>query len=216
VSDRVVIVDDHVLFRSGLRAMLADHPEFEVVGEAEDARSGYDLIDATRPDLALIDMRLPGTDGISATRELMTRHPGLRVAILSAHDEPDLVIESLTAGARGYLLKTESLEQLLSGMRALARGETYVASGIAPETLEQLHRRQRSGKSSGGPIGMLSAREREVFGMLIAGRTNAAIAQELCISVKTVETHREHILRKLGCHSIVELMRFAARQSLLE
>jgi DNA-binding NarL/FixJ family response regulator len=210
---RVVFVDDHELFREGLRALLAGDSGFEVVGEASDARSAYTLIDATAPDLALVDYKLAGTDGISATRELIRRHPNLRVVILSGHEEIDLVADALDAGARGYLLKRGRVEDCVEGLRAVMRGEVFVAPAIPRDMLDEL-RRKVGGRPRNG-IGALSTREREIFGLLVGGNSNSAIARELCISVKTVETHREHILRKLGCHSIVELVRFAARQELL-
>jgi DNA-binding NarL/FixJ family response regulator len=218
MSTRLALVDDHELFRSGLSALLATYPEFEIVGEAADARAAYSIVDNTRPDLCVIDLRLPGTDGISATRELMRRHPAMRVAILSAHDEPDMVADALTAGARGFMLKEAPFDECIEALRAISRGETWISPRIAAEEVETLRKRRVRNGDAGprGRLDVLSNREREVFHLLVAGASNSKIARELCISVKTVETHREHILRKLSCHSIVELIRFAARQNLLD
>jgi DNA-binding NarL/FixJ family response regulator len=217
-TTRLAVLDDHELFRSGLCALLSTYPEFEVVGEASDARAGYTMVDSMRPDLCVVDLRLPGTDGISATRELTRRHPDMRVVILSAHAEPDMVADALQAGARGYILKESPFEECLEGLRAISRGETWLARSISTEEVDHLRKRRTRNGDSGprGRLDILSNREREVFHLLVGGASNAKIARELCISVKTVETHREHILRKLSCHSIVELIRFAARQNLLD
>lgn len=215
---RLVLVDDHELFRSGLSALLAANPEFEIVGEAADARSAYSVVDSTRPDLCVVDFRLPGTDGISATRELMRRHPDMRVAVVSAHEEPDIVADALSAGASGFILKAEPFQLCVEGLRAITRGETWLSPSIGTDAVEVLRKRRGRNGDAGprGRLDVLSNREREVFHLLVAGASNSKIARELCISVKTVETHREHILRKLSCHSIVELIRFAARQNLLD
>jgi DNA-binding NarL/FixJ family response regulator len=208
---RLVVIDDHALFCEGLKNLLHTHPEFEVVGDAPDARSGYELIERTRPDLALVDLRLPGVDGISATRELRRRYPKLRIAMLSGFNEADYVLDSLAAGANGYLLKAQPLEETLDGIRAISRGETFLSAQVPHPEIER--RRSPEGTSS---YDHLSKREKEVFHLLVHGQSNAQVAKELFISVKTVESHREHILKKLDCHSIVELVRFAARHGFVD
>jgi DNA-binding NarL/FixJ family response regulator len=207
---RLALVDDHELFRAGLARLLAGCPELELVGEAAEARSAYEVVERTKPDVVLIDVRLPGTDGIAAARELRRRHPSVRVAMLSASADPDLVADALQAGARGYLLKSVSPAICIEGIRAIARGEIFLAPGIAKPPPPTRTRGQPESAYQ-----RLSQREKEIFHLLVAGRANAVVARELCISVKTVESHREHILKKLAVHSIVELVRFAARQGLM-
>ena len=201
---RVALVDDHPLFRQGLRALLEREPDLEVVGEAEDARHGYEMAEATRPELLIVDVSLPGVDGIAATRELCRRVPESRVLVLSMHDEPLLASRALEAGALGYAIKSESAESVLAAVHAVARGERYV-----PPSLDV------GPTGADGPLVQLSQREREVFHLLVRGFSNQRAAKELCISIKTVETHRTHIHHKLGVHSVAELIRFAARHGLL-
>jgi two-component system, NarL family, response regulator NreC len=206
VKTRVALVDDHPLFRQGLRTLLEHEDDLCVVGEAENARQAYELAEAQKPDVIVLDMSLPGVDGVAATRELQRRVPGGRVLILSMHDEKYLVSRAIAAGASGYAIKTEPPERVVDAVRRVARGERYLAPQI--ERLEEA-------PADAGPLGTLSQREREVFQLLIRGFSNQRAAKELCISVKTVETHRTHIHRKLGVHSVAELIRFAARHGLL-
>ena len=215
---RVALIDDHALFREGLRSVLEHYPEFELVGEADNARAGYDLLERTSPDVVLLDVRLPGTDGVAAAREIRRRFSTVRVLMLSAFDEADIVSDALQAGALGYLLKAEPMAECVEGLRAVSHGRTYLAAKISPAAGEQHRRLQRSRDDSSdgsSSFQLLSKREKEVFHLLVRGLSNAKVARELCISVKTVESHREHILRKLGLHSIVELVRYAARNGLL-
>jgi two-component system response regulator NreC len=210
---RILLVDDHELFRAGLRAVLAEFPEFEVVGEAPDAHSAFLEHDRLRPDLTLMDIRLPGTDGIAATRELCRRDPGRKVAILSAMSDPDVCVEALEAGACGFFLKIQPVRDAVGAIRKVMCGETYLPPALQP-VVEEQRSRLRKGKERA--FDLLSVREKEVFRLLVRGKTNQQVARELYISVKTVESHREHILKKLGLHSVVELVRFAAREQLLD
>jgi DNA-binding NarL/FixJ family response regulator len=203
---RVALVDDHPLFREGLRTLLEREEDIVVVGEADSARQAYELAESKRPDVIVLDMSLPGVDGVSATRELTRRLPGGRVLILSMHDERYLVSRALAAGATGYASKSQPPETVLEAVRCVARGERYIGPEIDPVEVQP---------EDEGPIGPLSEREREVFHLLVRGFSNQRVAKELCISVKTVETHRTHIHHKLGVHSVAELLRFAARHGLL-
>jgi DNA-binding NarL/FixJ family response regulator len=202
----VALVDDHVMFREAMRHLLREQG-FNLVAEASDARSSFPLIDATRPDVVLLDLRLPGMDGVTATRELQTRAPGTKVMILSAYTRQHDVDEAWAAGVHGYLTKMQDADALSDGIRAVVAGERYLAPGLTP-TAKPVDRK--------GPIGILSARERDVFRLLVRGMTTRQIAAELCISGKTVDTHRERILKKLGLHSAVELVRFAASHDVLD
>jgi DNA-binding NarL/FixJ family response regulator len=207
-----VLVDDHDLFRAGLRALLTATPDVRVVGEARTARQAYAVIEATKPEVVVLDVSLAGTDGIAITRELVRRKAGCRILMLTMHAVPDCVVRALQAGALGYALKDEPAAAALQAIRATAAGTRYLSPRLpVAEILEQVQSR-RAARANGGepPLQGLSRREREVFAMVVRGMANRQIASELCISVKTVETHRAHINKKLGVHSGTELVRLAA------
>jgi DNA-binding NarL/FixJ family response regulator len=213
---RLGIVDDHQLFREGLCAIIAGQPDLTVVGEAADAPTAFAMVEAAHPDVLVLDLTLPGVNGISVAREVHRRDPRNRVLILSAHADDDFVSQAFAAGARGYSLKSQPSVQVIEAIRAVGRGETYLSSSISRSVVEgNLQLRRGAGAGAGGPCDALSVREQEVFDLLVRGFNNDAIAAHLCISVKTVETHRAHILKKLGVHSLVDLVRFAARHQLL-
>jgi DNA-binding NarL/FixJ family response regulator len=208
---RIVLVDDHRLFRDGLRAILATHPGLTVVGEAETAREAYQRIQEVEHDLVILDLTLPGSNGIALLRDLNRLHAHRPVLVLTMHQHADIVSDALSAGATGYALKLQSEADLIKAIETTARGERYLAPQIAAVAAEMTKRPKRGA----GVLAVLSSREREIFDLLIRGGTNADVARQLFISVKTVETHRTRIMRKLGVHSIGELIRLAARHGLL-
>lgn len=208
MSLRVAVLDDHQLFREGLKALLAEHPHLKLIGEAGNAREAYEMVDTTQPDVVLVDLRLPGTDGIAATREIKRRQPRCRVMVLTASRDEHLVRQALAAGALGYFVKSQSAIDLIRGIESVGADKPYLSPGLPETLLDEGH--GRNGKSNGDPLGTLSEREREIFNLVFRGFTNKAIARELCISPKTVETHRAHINKKLGLHSTADLVRFAA------
>lgn len=194
------------MFREAMRHLLPAQG-FALVAEAGDARSSFPLIDATRPEIVLLDLRLPGMDGVTATRELQVRAPKSKVMILSAYSRQHDLDEAWAAGVRGYMTKMQSADGLNTGIRAVAAGERYLAPGLKPS---------EAPAGRGGPIHPLSPRERDVFRLLVRGMTTREMAAELGISRKTVDTHRERIMKKLAIHSAVELVRFAAAHDLLD
>jgi DNA-binding NarL/FixJ family response regulator len=205
---QLVLLDDHPLFREGLRAVLDADPEFHVVGEASNAESALALVADKRPHVVIVDITLPGSSGIELTREVVKRSPDSRVLVLTMHSRPELAAESFGAGARGYALKTELPGQIVEAVRSVARGEVYLSPAIPRAVLD--------GSTSGlDPIHGLSPREREIFDLAVRGFSNDNIARELQISIKTVQTHRAKINHKLGVHSTGELVRFAAKRGLL-
>jgi DNA-binding NarL/FixJ family response regulator len=209
-------VDDEPIFREGLKLLLADVADVKVTGDAESARSAFALVDQQAPDLVLMDLALPGMDGLAATREIKRRQPRTEVLVFSVHQRARDVLEAFAAGARGYGLKTEPLEQLLHGMRCVVRGETYLSPALRSRGLSLPGEgRRRRVQIEGDPLGVLSEREREVFDLIVRGFKSAAIARELCIARKTVDTHRSRINQKLGCHSTADLIRLAATNGLL-
>jgi two-component system response regulator NreC len=208
---KVLLVDDHALIRAGLKSLLVG---FEVVAEASDARTAYRLADEYRPDIAIVDMALPGEDGIAATRELRRRLPELKVLILSSFLREDLVVNALEAGALGYALKEQDPEEIRHAIDIVARGGNYLSPRIPAATIDEHLRMKRRGGFT-GPIDRLSPREREIFDLQVRGFNNEQIARELFISPKTVETHRAHIFRKLRVHSMPEMIRLAATHGLV-
>jgi len=194
VDLRVLVVDDHPLFRFGLAAMLAAEPGFAVAGEAGDGLAAVAAAEALEPDVVVMDLHLPDISGAEATRRIIARRPGTGVLMLTMSDEPASVFAAMRAGARGYLLKNAQPEQIAHALRAVARGEAIFGPDIATQVL---------GFFSGvpartGPVfPQLTAREREVLDLLAAGQNNAAIAKTLCLSQKTVRNHVSNLFRKL-------------------
>jgi DNA-binding NarL/FixJ family response regulator len=199
----VILVDDHPITRHALRTLLPVLvPDLCVVGEAESSRDAVALVEKVVPDLVVLDLAMPGSNGVAAIRELRRRDVKCRILVYSALSQPAVVVDALSAGADGYVLKTASLEELVSAIADTQRGSRYVSSSLrdlveAPE-----------GDEAG--LAALSPREREVFDLILQGRSNVELARQLFISTKTVETHRARINRKLGVHSTAELIRFAA------
>ncbi len=212
----LAVVDDHQLFRDGLRARLSAHPDLRVVSEAEDARSAYEAVAAQNPDMVVLDVLLPGSTGLSVARELIRTHPKLKILMMSGDINEDAVAEALALGAKGYASKTQPAGELITAIRAVAQGHSYLAPRISRFLVDDYLRLRRGGQERTGPLGALSPRERETFDLLVRGHGNDQIAQQFRISKRTVETHRSRILQKLHVHSVAELFRFAARHGLLQ
>ena len=202
----IVLVDDHAILRHAIRGVLAGkYPETHIVGEAATAREAVAIVEASNPDVVLMDIMLAGSSGIAATREIRRVRPASRVLIYTAMVEPGFAIDALSAGAAGYALKTQSIEDLLGALQQVMHGGRYLAPAIERALAER-----GSGAAWPGALPTLSAREREIFDLVVAGYTNRRLSAELFISVKTVETHRSRINRKLGVHSTAQLVRYAA------
>lgn len=206
----MAVVDDHPVYRAGVRAVLSSAHGVQVVAEAGDAREAYAAVRAARPDLVLLDFTLPGPDGLSAARELLRRHPESRLLMLAPKVEETIAVDALAAGARGCLGKDQPIRELLAAVHAVGAGHTYLPPTLSPAVVQARLRRGQA-----GPLGTLSARERDVFDLLVRGFNNAEVAERLEISRRTVETHRSRILKKLGVHSAAELIRLAARHGLI-
>ena len=212
---RIALVDDHQLFRDGLRAALSTQTDLDVVAEASQGRAMLDEVSTSKPAVVVLDVSLPGMNGFAVARELRKRDPRCKVLILSMHGTDDHVTEALEAGARGYALKDQLAGDIVEAIRIVARGDYYLAPKIPKAVLERHLRRERGEKAKASPIEDLSGREREVFDLVVRGFTNEHVSRELIISVKTVETHRARINRKLSVHSTADLVRFAAMRGLL-
>jgi DNA-binding NarL/FixJ family response regulator len=211
---RVVLLDDHQTFRESLRIALWHEASIKVVGEAESARRVVPILEAERPDLLVADLMLEDTDGISMVRDLGRRGVNTPVMILTAHSNALFVRDAFDAGVQGYALKEQPLAEIVEAMRKSAAGERYLSPRLGSLPAPRA-RAPQSGADPAAGIDQLSRREREIFCLIIQGMSSRDIAESLCISLKTVETHRSHINRKLGVHSPAELIRLAALKGLL-
>ena len=209
---RVALCDDHAVVRSGLRRILQDEPDLEVVGEAGRAEDAVAVAQAERPDVFVMDLGLPGTGGIAATRQVREASPDTAVLILTVHDDVGYLRRAFDAGAAGYLVKEAADVELVQAVRTVAAGGRYVHPSLGAALLAPEASRARLA----GPGGELSERERDVLRLIALGLTNAEIGQRLFVSVRTVETHRAHIHQKLDLRSRAELVRFAREAGLLD
>jgi two-component system, NarL family, response regulator NreC len=210
VSIRVLIVDDHAVVRAGLRMLLDSEEDIETVGEAGDAREAIFEARSTKPDVVLMDVVLGGKSGIEVTPELLHEQPEAKVLVLSMQDDPRYVREAFAAGARGYVLKEAADVELVSAVREVARGGSYVDPALGARMAAA-----DAAAADAADQDPLSEREREVLRLLALGHTNQEIAQMLFISVRTAETHRAHIMQKLRLETRAELVRYALAHGLL-
>jgi two-component system, NarL family, response regulator NreC len=207
---RILLADDHAVVRQGFKMILGAQPDMEIVGEAGNGREAVDLAGQLKPDVVVMDVAMPELNGIEATRRVTAAVPHTRVIALSMHKDSVYVREVLRAGARGYLLKDSGAGDLVSAVRAVARGEGYLSPAVSNAVLDDYRRHVTN------PIDLLTTREREVLQMLAEGKTNKEIAGILNLSVYTVDAHRGRIMEKLNLHSINELVRFAVRNGLID
>lgn len=211
MSTRIVIVDDHAVVRSGLRLLLDAEADLEVVAEAADARGAVFELRAHKPDVVLLDVVMPGRSGIEAIPDLLKESPGTRVLVLSMQDDPAYVREAFGAGAKGYVLKEAVDAEVVGAIREVAEGRQYVHPALGARLIAaEAEERSRAEEDP------LSDREREVLRLLALGHTNQEIAEALFLSVRTVETHRAHIMQKLRISTRAELVRYALSEGLLE
>ncbi|GAB6909207.1 conserved hypothetical protein [Desulfosarcina cetonica] len=213
----ILIIDDHPLFREGLKSIIAGDRYFSVEGEAGDARSGFALAKKIKPDVALVDISLPDESGMQLTRRIREALPDTRVLIISMHSKIDYIVEAFQSGATGYVVKESAAGRLIQGLRAVTAGEYFLDSSISHEVVERLMRSPvREARVSDSDYGRLTSREQEIMRMLAEGLSKAEIAERLCISIKTVENHRSNIMKKLDLHSAMDLVRYAAKLGLID
>lgn len=212
-SVRVLLADDHRLLRETLRLLLEQRHEVEVVGEADDGREAVDLAEQLKPDVVLMDMGMPGLNGIEATQLIRRRLPRTRVLMLSGYDQDDRVAAALRAGAAGYVVKNAPVDELLQAIQEVSQAGTYLSASIADRAEERETFGAAADPEKKEPA--LTAREREVLQLVAEGYSNKGIAERLFISPKTVEAHKEHIVRKLGVRGSAELIHYAIRKGLI-
>ena len=206
---RVLIADDHMVVREGLRAILDTVPDLLPVGEARDGAEAVRLVGETTPDVVLMDLRMPGMDGLAAIRQIKARYPDVQIVILTTYDDDGYIVRGLRAGARGYLLKDTSRSVLFDTIRAAARGESLLASSVVDKVVAHLHGPQAAEAET------LSRREGQVLALLAEGAANKTIAVQLSISERTVKAHVTSIFNKLGASSRAEAVAIAMRSGLL-
>lgn len=210
---RVLVADDHTIVRSGIRHVLESEPGFTVVAEASTGGEALELASSLHPDVVVLDISMPGESGLRVAAELRQRVPETHILILSMHDNTEYVLESLRAGAHGYLLKDTAATELRDAIRAVRRGESFFSPPIASRLSAVV--RGVAAQSSAGALGQLTARERQVLVGVAQGHTNREIATQLGISHRTVETHRESLMRKLGVRTVAGLTRLALEAGLV-
>jgi len=212
---RILLADDHDVVRRGLKALLQEHGGWEICGEATSGREAVDLARELQPDIAIIDLMMPDLNGLETTRQIRKASEGTQVLIFTMHHNEGIIHDVLEAGARGYLMKTDAERHIVTAVEALLRRQPFFSAQISETVLEGFLRSGRQ-TSDRAAVPRLTPREREVIQLLAEGHRNKEIAQILRISIKTVETHRNALMRKIGVKSIVELVRYAVRNHLTE
>ncbi len=210
---RILIVDDHAIVRAGIHALLQLHHDFDIVGEAADAAEALGQVQALNPDVVLMDIGLPGMDGLAATHAILNVAPQTRVLILTQHENREYIVPALRAGSAGYVLKRAPDDTLIKAIRAVYQGETYLDPRVGDVLADDVRRQAHGGLPD--PFDSLTEREREVLILLAQGNTYQQVADTLFISVKTVDFHRSNLMRKLGVSNRTELVRFAVQRGLL-
>ena len=212
---RILVADDHDIARRGIRALLENHPGWQVCGEAKDGRETVEMAATLKPDLILLDIGMPNLNGLEATRQILATSPDALILILTMHDTDQVVREVLRAGARGFLLKSDAGRDLMAAVEALQNHRTFFTTKVSQMVLSGfLNRDGRPDEDI--DENALTAREREVIQLLAEGKTSKEVAVTLNLSVKTAETHRTNLMRKLDLHSVADLTRYAVRNGIVQ
>jgi DNA-binding NarL/FixJ family response regulator len=208
---RLLMVDDHAILREGLRALLSYYDDIDVVGEAEDGTQAIAKVNELTPDIVLMDIAMPGMNGLDATRTIHQQHPQIRILILTQHEDRQYVLPLLQAGASGFVSKRALGNDLINAIRIVMRGETFLYPSAATTVVDEIRQR---GSLAGDGTPSITPREMEILQYIVSGQTNAEIAATLSLSIKTVEWHRANLMSKLDAHSAADLVRFALQHGL--
>jgi two-component system, NarL family, response regulator NreC len=212
---RVLLTDDHTLFRQGIRTLIANEPDMEVVGEASNASDAVTLAESTHPDVVLMDIGMTGMSSFEATRLIRKERPETRVVFLSMYDDEDYLAECVEIGAAGYILKESPVEQLITGIREVNRGGSYLSPRLLTRLVDDFRMQGRGGTIRQPRFGTLTKREREILKMLAEGRSVKEIATGFDLSVKTVEAHKFNLMRKLDIHNKAQLVQYAIQKKII-
>ncbi len=211
----VVIVEDHTILRAGLKALLSTNPDLEVVGEADNGRDAIRRVVELKPDLVIMDLSMPGMNGMDALKEIKDRMPEVRALVLTVHSEEEYVLASLQAGANGYVLKDATQNELLVAAERVLDGKTYLSPDITEKVVNSY---LNTNGSSNEPVtrwDTVTQRERQILKLIAEGHTNKSMSEYLCISVKTVEKHRANLMKKLDLHSVSALTTYALEKGII-
>jgi DNA-binding NarL/FixJ family response regulator len=211
---RILLADDHTVVRDGLRALLEKQSDMAVVAEAADGRDSVRLAEEQAPDVVVMDIAMPNMNGIEATRRILSTNPRVAVVILSMHQDESYVLRSLKAGAKGYLLKDSLRSDVIDAIRQVSQGRSFLTKKVS-RILQEDYIRELEQRGLDDSYDLLTEREREILQLVAEGRTNKEVAGILNVSLTTVETHRTHILQKLGLHSVPELILYAVRKGII-
>ncbi len=212
---RIIIAEDHRILREGLRVLLSANSEFKIVAEAQDGLEAIQCIERYKPDMALVDLSMPRMNGTDAIREIKRTNPDIKLLVLTVHRAEEYVLEALQAGADGYVLKDATSEELTMAIQSVLNGEPYLSPGVSKHIIEGYLTTKTAPKLS--PLhNILTQREREILKLVAEGNKNKQIAAYLCISLKTVETHRTNLMKKLDLHNTAELTAFAIQNGMVE
>jgi two-component system, NarL family, response regulator NreC len=211
---RILLADDHAIVRDGLRSLLEKQPDMTVSGEAADGREAVHFAEENSPDVVVMDIAMPNMNGIEATRRIVATRPATGVVILSMHQDESYVLRSLKAGARGYLLKDSLRSDVVEAIRLVAQGRSFLTRRVS-RLMQEDYIREMERRGVEDSYDLLTDREREILQLIAEGRTNKEVANVLNIGLTTVETHRTHILQKLGLHSVPELILYAVRTGII-
>jgi len=211
---RILLVDDHLILRQGIKKLLEGHAELKIIGEAADGRKAMELIGELKPDLAILDIAMPGMNGLEASRKIQAHHPDVKVIILSMYDNEEYVKQALLAGVMGYILKESAVEELIWGIRAVSQGHHFLSPPINTIMVHE-YLKNFAGKARKTALDNLTPREREVIQLVAENKTTREIAKILYISPKTVEAHRSNIAKKLKIRNVRDLRDYAVKKGYL-
>lgn len=212
---KLLVADDHKIFRQGIKKLLEEEPDLQVVGEAADGRETIKKATELKPDVILMDIAMANLNGLQATKQIKKILPDTKVIMVTMHKNEEYVLQSFQAGASGYILKEGAVEELVSAIRTIHQDKSFLSPTISKTLIDAYLRKMETGKTE-TPFDLLTDREREVLQLIAEGYTNREVAKSLFISVKTVEAHRAHIMQKLNIHEIAKLVKYAIQKGLVD